>query len=374
MIYLIGTMITKQFKLLLCGFWLNFFLLSITQAKDLSASVTYRPSQLQAKNVAVVYNIDNDNSTEIAQYYLNARHIPESNLIGVNAPKNNHGVMHPDDFTQLKTAIESHLNNDIQVIVLMWTTPFAVNCNAITAALTLGYNAKQCENTCSAGDNNPYFNSASLNPYQSNQLRLSMLLPTDNIATAKALIDRGVLSNFTLSEGTGYFLKTKDIARSKPREPFFPNDLDTISSRKLFLRTLHAEDIQHKKDVMFYFTGQATVTHLNTLNFLPGAIADHLTSFGGVLIANSDQMPSTKWIEAGATGSFGSVSEPCNYWQKFPNPQVLLGHYLAGETLIESYWKSVVWPTQGLFIGEPLATPYKRIDVNMLLPHLDISN
>lgn len=374
MIYLIGTMITKQFKLLLCGFWLNFFLLSITQAKDLSAGVTYRPSQLQAKNVAVVYNIDDYNSTEIAQYYLNARHIPESNLIGVNAPKNNHGVMHPDDFTQLKTAIESHLNNDIQVIVLMWTTPFAVNCNAITAALTLGYNAKQCENTCSAGDNNPYFNSASLNPYQSNQLRLSMLLPTDNIATAKALVDRGVLSNFTLSEGTGYFLKTKDIARSKPREPFFPNDLDTISSRKLFLRTLHAEDIQHKKDVMFYFTGQATVTHLNTLNFLPGAIADHLTSFGGVLIANSDQMPSTKWIEAGATGSFGSVSEPCNYWQKFPNPQVLLGHYLAGETLIESYWKSVVWPTQGLFIGEPLATPYKRIDVNMLLPHLDISN
>jgi hypothetical protein len=33
-------------------------------------------------------------------------------------------------------------------------------------------------------------------------------------------------------------------------------------------------------------------------------------------------------------------------------------HYLAGETLIESYWKSVAMPGQGIFIGEPLARPY----------------
>ena len=33
---------------------------------------------------------------------------------------------------------------------------------------------------------------------------------------------------------------------------------------------------------------------------------------------------------------------------------------LHGETLIESYWKSVAWPQQGLFIGEPLAAPFAR--------------
>ena len=32
---------------------------------------------------------------------------------------------------------------------------------------------------------------------------------------------------------------------------------------------------------MFYFTGQATVIGLDTLNFMLGAVADHLTSFGG---------------------------------------------------------------------------------------------
>jgi len=33
--------------------------------------------------------------------------------------------------------------------------------------------------------------------------------------------------------------------------------------------------------------------------------------------------------------------------------------YLRGETLIESYWKSVAWPGQGVFVGDPLAAPYR---------------
>lgn len=99
---------------------------------------------------------------------------------------------------------------------------------------------------------------------------------------------------------------------------------------------------------------------------MPGAVADHLTSAGGVLV-DGGQMSSLKWLEAGATGTYGAVSEPCNYWQKFPNPAVLLNHYLAGETLIEAYWKSVYWPTQGLILGEPLASPYGSVIAPMLL-------
>jgi xylose isomerase len=36
-------------------------------------------------------------------------------------------------------------------------------------------------------------------------------------------------------------------------------------------------------------------------------------------------------------------------------------HYLSGDTAIEAYWKSVVWPGQGVFIGEPLARPYAPV-------------
>ena len=70
-------------------------------------------------------------------------------------------------------------------------------------------------------------------------------------------------------------------------------------------------------------------------------------------------MHALEWLEAGATASYGSVVEPCNWLQKFPNPAVVIGRYLAGETLIESYWKSVEWPGQGVFVGEPLAAPFR---------------
>jgi uncharacterized protein (TIGR03790 family) len=108
---------------------------------------------------------------------------------------------------------------------------------------------------------------------------------------------------------------------------------------------------------MFYFTGAQRVPDIATDTYLPGAVADHLTSFGGILTGSS-QMSSLEWLKAGATGSYGTVVEPCAITAKFPNPGLMMKHYLDGETLIESYWKSVAMPGQGIFIGEPLATPY----------------
>jgi hypothetical protein len=40
---------------------------------------------------------------------------------------------------------------------------------------------------------------------------------------------------------------------------------------------------------------------------------------------------------------------------------VAIGRYLQGETLIEAYWKSVLMPGQGIFIGEPLAAPFRQL-------------
>jgi uncharacterized protein (TIGR03790 family) len=72
------------------------------------------------------------------------------------------------------------------------------------------------------------------------------------------------------------------------------------------------------------------------------------------------QMSALRWLEAGATGSYGTVVEPCNLPQKFPNPALVAANYLKGDTLIEAYWKSVAMPGQGIFIGEPLAAPFRR--------------
>lgn len=342
-------------------FWVKSILhltaiVSLLFSVSVSASEISSTSTITANNVAVIVNAQDANSLVIGDYYMSARNIPKKNLITVDiAP----GVatLNEAQFKTLREQIYSNIGEEIEMIVLAWTRPYAVNCNAITAAITLGYQAKQCENGCGVGINNPYFNSQSRHPHKDFNMRLSILLPTDSIDVAKNIIDKGVISSFRVNESTAYFLKTSDGTRSKPREQFFPKDLTKVESKKLWIRTIKADSIRDKKDVMFYFTGAVSVPHLETLEFMPGAVADHLTSAGGVLI-DGGQMSSLKWLEAGATGSYGSVSEPCNYWQKFPNPAVLLTHYLAGETLIEAYWKSVYWPTQGLIIGEPLAAPY----------------
>src|SRR5665648_56443 len=52
------------------------------------------------------------------------------------------------------------------------------------------------------------------------------------------------------------------------------------------------------------------------------------------------------------------VVEPCNHPQKFPFPGIAMHHYALGASAIEAYWKSVAWPGEGVFVGEPLAQPF----------------
>jgi hypothetical protein len=91
-------------------------------------------------------------------------------------------------------------------------------------------------------------------------------------------------------------------------------------------------------------------------------MADHLTSAGGALFGQG-QMSILRWIDAGATGSYGAVTEPCNFPQTFPLPAIAMAHYRQGETLIEDYWKGVAMPAQGIFVGEPLARPFAGVRV-----------
>jgi uncharacterized protein (TIGR03790 family) len=314
------------------------------------------PRHLYSTKLAVIVNDDEAHSVELADYYQRARGIPAKNMIHVRIP-GSPAKLSGSEFAMLKQAIEAQLDPAIEAMVLVWTAPYAVECNSITAALTLGFDENLCQNTCGHGKTSPVFDSNSRRIYSNLGLRLTMLLPTESLELGKALIDRGVASDASLPIGSAYFLKTSDVARST-RAIFFPKS-GIVLQPSLKLVNRSADSIEGVQDVMFYFTGAVSVPKLETLQFLPGAVADHLTSTGGDLLGRG-QMSSLRWLEAGATASYGTVSEPCNYPQKFPNPSVLLKHYLAGETIIEAYWKSVAWPAQGVFIGEPLAAPYRH--------------
>jgi len=317
----------------------------------LADSIALTPAQL-----AIVVNDADPASVVVAAYYRERRGIPAANVVHVRIPGKPHSL-EPARFRLLKAEIDSQLGPGIQAVLMVWTAPYAVACNSITAAYTLGFDGALCRDTCAAGQPSAYFNAPSRQPFTSHGMRLSMLLPIESVAAAKELIDRGVASGFRQVAASAYYLTTAEASRNS-RAAFFPPP-GRIAARQLDIKRLQADALENARDVMVYQLGKASVDKLETLHFLPGALADHLTSYGGDLLGGS-QMSSLRWLEAGATASYGSVSEPCSHWQKFPNPAVLLRHYLQGDSAIEAYWKSVAWPAQGLFIGEPLAAPYRR--------------
>ncbi|MGL6070186.1 TIGR03790 family protein [Craterilacuibacter sp.] len=318
-------------------------------------SASHADTRLRAHNIAVIVNDADPDSVNAGRYYLKARQIPPRNLIKVRI-EGSPGKLSAPRFATLKAQIDKALPAGIEVLALMWTAPYAVECNSITSALTLGFDATQCANTCLPGTPSPYFNSRAKRPRDAG-LRLSMLVPVTTPKDTRSLIDRGVATRRAYGKADGYFLRTSDAARSS-RIQFFPPSGE-LPRLQLSLHTIDADKLENARHIMFYQTGLAHVAALDTLRFLPGALADHLTSFGGDLLGKS-QMSSLAWLQAGATASYGTVSEPCSYWQKFPNTQVLLAGYLSGDSAVEAYWKSVAWPAQGVFIGEPLAAPYCR--------------
>lgn len=309
---------------------------------------------LDAGQLAVIINDEDPASVEIGTYYAQRRGLPSANVVHTRFPPDK-PILSSAVFKQIYAQVKALTPETVQAYALTWANPIRVNCMSITTAFAMGYATRHCAKGCRAIAPNPYFNSASNAPYTDLRIRPTMSIAARTVDNAKLLIDRGVLADGTRPAATAYFVITPDKARNA-RAPAFAEAQRRLGSI-VPIRVEHARGIRDKFDIMFYFTGTRHVPFLDTVGFLPGAMADHLTSAGGRLI-NSPQMSALAWLEAGATGSYGTVVEPCNFPQKFPNPTIAMAHYLNGETLIEAYWKSVVWPGQGIFIGEPLARPY----------------
>jgi uncharacterized protein (TIGR03790 family) len=323
---------------------------------------------LAPADIAVLVNTDDPQSVAVGAHYMQARGIPAENLIalpfGAMYAASSTTTISAADFATWKAEIDIATPSTIQAYAVTWIYPSVVDCMSLTSALAFGYDTKWCTEPapCAATAPSPYFNTDTTTPMTTLQIRPAMVLAGTSIDNANALIDRGVSADATYPLATGYLMRTNDSLRSvrypdfmtlaaqwnQPGGLTFDYEDDSASGTGL---------ITDKTDVLFYFTGLAQVDQITTNHYLPGAMADHLTSYGGQ-IPQSGQMSILRWLEAGATGSYGTVVEPCNYTEKFPQASIAVAKYFAGATLLEAYWKSVAWPGEGLFIGDPLARPY----------------
>jgi uncharacterized protein (TIGR03790 family) len=313
-------------------------------------------SVLGPAHLAIIINDADPLSRDIGEYYIAKRGIPASNVIHVSFKPGNK-TMQPPEFRSIKAAVDKQTPSSVQAFALAWTAPYRVGCMSITTAFAAGFNEEFCARGCKPTRKSPYFDVNSTQPYTDFNWRPAIMLAGDSLESVKELIDRGVAADSTYPAGTAYLLSTSDKARNV-RARFYPGII-MMQSDRFRVEAINSDMLKHRADVMFYFTGLVTVDGIDTNTYRPGAIADHLTSAGGQLTGSS-QMSSLRWLSAGATGSYGSVVEPCAFVQKFPRPNIVINRYLNGETLLEAYWKSVEWPGQGVFIGEPLASPFRQ--------------
>ena len=172
------------------------------------------------------------------------------------------------------------------------------------------------------------------------------------------LIQRSVDADGTQPAGTVYFMETTDVARSGPRDGAYPTEVADILADGGQAQHLFADLPLGNHDCIGIMTGRATLDIDGAdMTLLPGSFADHLTSFAGMFDTTS-QTKMSRWIAKGASGTAGTVEEPCNYSGKFPHAgthELILG----GLTLGEAWLRRLAYhPFQNQFYGDPLTAPY----------------
>lgn len=361
------------------------------------------------ENVFLVVNANRIDSMTIANHYISLRQIPDSNVLFLNWEDSTETITSNTLRRKLLEPIfaaidQRRLTNQIDMIVYSSGFPFAINYSGDVqgqnVAKTTGNRGSLTGMTYLADlvrANDPSFmytrslTGVRSNYYEADLTRgfssqytwgndgrridlggrryyLSVMLGYtegrgNTVDEVLNYLRRSALADATHPDGTIYLMRVPGEIRSQTRDRIFPQVAAMLQEEGV--RCLVEEGIlpYKKKDVMGAVLGKATLNwpkHVNEI--LPGAICEHLTSFGGNLSAkaNHNQTVFTETLKYGVAGSSGTVVEPYAIAEKFPTAWMHL-HYVRGLTLAESFYHSIASPYQLLIAGDPLCRPWANI-------------
>lgn len=324
-------------------------------------------------NTLVVVNGASRDSRALGAYYLERHGIPETHLCTIKTEPRAASISQRFFEREIQMPILAHIANQnlagqIHFVVLCMDIPSRVEFNnGITAALFYGYkapppNAPPC-NLASNSVNQYYameraYTSAA--GWNRTNAPIPFLLTARDLATAKQIVDRAVAAQASFPDGAFCLYGSGDAARNIRHRlyPIVARHFDLFGQGDRL--EVHPTGSPFPgRPVLGYLTGRADIpTNLAKAVFVPGAIADHLTSCAGMIpdpCANQSSV--WDWMRLGATASYGTVSEPCAYEVKFPIP-MLFFWYWRGFTAGEALAMSVRNPYQGIWVGDPLAAPF----------------
>ena len=179
-------------------------------------------------------------------------------------------------------------------------------------------------------------------------------LDRERIQTA---LKRAVRADHTRPQGA-VAIVTNNNVRSRARQDQFAPAKEALEALDVPV-ILGDKSADLPDELLGVMTGAASVNvDRYRGKLVPGAFAEHLTSFAAKF-DTPGQTKLTEWIDAGAAGSVGTVTEPFAIWTKFPRAAVF-ERYRGGHTLLESLTQSIASPYQSLIVGDPLCRPWGR--------------
>ena len=339
-------------------------------------------------NVVVVVNQNSTNSVQLGNYFCERRHVPPQNYLRINWTGGN-ADWTLSDFTNyllnplLGMVASRSLTSQADYVLLSMDIPYRITqggtaqtsgVNSTTAALFYGfkpdfavpnYTPSSCNlpaiSSNSYGGSETAFHFVPPDTAATNAF-LAMMLTSSNLAQAKAIIDQGVASDGTLSTEPVLLGNNQSDPFRSVRYALFDDAIFNVRLRGNYLMTRdNSSQPLGMTNLLGYQNGMYQFA-ISPNTFVPGALADSLTSYGGVIFLPNDHTTLLSFLTAGATGSYGTVVEPCAYLQKFPSPQDYF-FQARGFSLAECYYQSLTNPYQGLLIGEPLAAPFAQSPV-----------
>lgn len=209
------------------------------------------------------------------------------------------------------------------------------------------------------------FGQPELSSGQAEQYLLSTMLGVtsgrgNSVSEVLSALRRSVQADGTQPEGTIYLMVNGNV-RSTTRQGVFSATKAALAELGVKAEIVQGTIPKQRDDVQGCVVGTAGFDWKSSgSQILPGAICEHLTSFGGMMRERAGQTPLSEFIRYGAAGSSGTVTEPFAIQAKFPFPFIHV-HYARGCTLAEAFYQSVRGPYQLLIVGDPLCRPWAKL-------------
>lgn len=353
---------------------------------------------LGPENICLVVNSRSWASRTIANHYAEMRHIPPRNVVEVDWPAQIDMTTLPEFRLKLLTPILKEIQlrglaPQIDAIVYSSDFPYAVRFGegkSPAERLAVGSLTSMTSLApASLAEAPPDFTKA-LNPYAARALTakerplpgfqsrigragsnvgepiyLSVMLAYtsgrgNSVEEALAYLERSAAADGAIPKGTIYYCRNSDV-RSTTRERGFADAVTRLEKLGVAAAIADGELPDGKNDVQGAMLGVADFSWKSSRSTIkPGAICEHLTSYGGILHPRKGQTPLSELLRYGAAGTSGTVVEPYAVAAKFPDP-LLHVFYAQGATLAEAFYASVLAPYQLLIVGEPLCTPWAKM-------------